>query len=172
MGVVLGMQSAMIYLIGILSDEIYSELPRLLGMEPRERKEKGLFLHAWGMVQKLLGNWLIVGDLVATAGDAILQPKTKKPTMYIEMRDNPLVQGINDMYEAVTNFSKAIDNAIEGKSRWPKDLAKGIEKGLLSAGIFTGIPFQGINTAAREFYYRWLRTKSKRRKQRKKITLT
>lgn len=106
---------------------------------------------AWGVMRRIFGNWLILGDLVADLGETVVQAASGKPPEMIWEKQNPISKFLDDAMKSAQYIAYATQKEVKGKDaqkQWGKAIEHGADLmstlfGLspLSSGLQIGRPY-------------------------------
>jgi hypothetical protein len=137
-------------------------MARLLGFRPKD-KEKKWQDHLVGILERMLGNVLIVGDLVSDVMVNILKGIGGVPSMFKRHRGNIVSDARGQTMEGLIALSDFTRSSITGKTAAGKKMTKdqreknifklyqGLESVGRAAGPLTGTPIQGYLQIASPF---------------------
>lgn len=115
--------------------------------------------HASAIAERVFGNWLILGDGVSSAMNAVRSGSEKKSAIFTRPRGTVLLSTANDGLKMVHEGSKAIAEAAQDQ-KYKSGIKEGESKAYYSAiesarhatrmlGMVTGTPLQGIEMVVR-----------------------
>lgn len=150
--------SAAIYGIYWLTRRAYA------GFEP-EKEKRRLAEHAFGVLRRVLGNWIIVGDAIDATIHAMRTGFAGEPVIFVEPQRHPIASASVDLLKGMAYLFRALDEAVKGKEfarepkkgepKWRLTAMRGVERLALGVGTLTGIPFRAVHVMGR----RWLPTR-------------
>jgi hypothetical protein len=137
-----------------------TSLAILLGFAPKRRDEdwKG---HLAGIMERLAGNWLIVGDLASEAVMNTIKGFGGLPPKFKRHRGTIMADAVGQTMAALVAVGKFIAESAKdekyktgsrkGEAKNIYTLLEGLEAAAKAAGVMTGLPFQGIMQIASPF---------------------
>lgn len=137
-----------------------TSIAALLGFAPK-RREEDWKSHVVGIMERLLGNWVMVGDAVSEAIVSAIQGLGGMPPRFKRHRGTIMADAVAKTYETVVAIGKfaaetAKDEkyktgAKKGKAKNIDTFWQGLETGAKVAGVLSGQPLQGIMQMASPF---------------------
>lgn len=153
------LNATLIYAIGQAYWYGLTNVAKLFGFRPKEKDDWKM--HVTGILERMLGNWLIVGDLVTSFGINIYKGIEGTPAMFKRHRGTILGDALGQAGEATIELSKLgyewwtdatyKTGVRKGEAKKTLTFWRLVESSARSAGVITGVPLQGIMMIAAPF---------------------
>lgn len=117
---------------------------------PDERNKRTIADHLWGMTERLLGSWVVVGDAAAEAMRLTRMRIKGRPSIFLEPRPNLLYQGFADATMSLVEFSGAIAERMRDEdAKSAKSAMRAVDHLIRALTILGGVPIRVAWAAAR-----------------------
>jgi hypothetical protein len=128
-------------------------IAKMLGFSPKD-DDKDWKSHIAGILERMAGNWIIVGDLVSATVDNFFAGLGGTSSMFKRNRGTILGEALGEAMGAVMEIAKFAaevkkdekykSGPKKGQSKAYDTFFRGLEKAGRATSIFTGLPLQGL----------------------------